>query len=128
MKPFNLEEAIELHKPVVTRDGRDVWLAGYNPNAEEHCRIIGWLTNGHQGWWCENGKFRLDEEHDWDLFMKPTEKYVGFFTYVKDDEIKIETTGCPFNTEEKANQYLDRMVKTEFWHDIQNRQVIKINV
>ena len=127
MKPFNLEEAIELHKPVVTRDGRDVWLAGYNPNAEEHCRIIGWVDGGIY-FWKEDGTSDLEANGTLDLFMKPTEKYVGFFTYVKNGEIVIDTTGCSFDTEEEANKALDTITRLEFWHDIQNRQVIKINV
>lgn len=127
MKPFNLEEAIELHKPVVTRDGRDVWLAGYNPSAEEHCRIVGWV-DGRVYFWKEDGTSDLEANGTIDLFMESTEKYVGFFTYVKNGKIVIDTTGCPYDTEEEANKALDIIVGLEFWHDIQNRQVIKINV
>lgn len=127
MKPFNLEEAIELRKPVVTRDGRTVILAGHNPRAHESCRILGWVGNNFFWYWREDGcnYFSKDVTSPLDLFMESTEKFVGFFTYVKDGEIKMETTGCPFDTEEKANQCLDRI---SFLKDIQNRQVIKINV
>lgn len=127
MKPFNLEEAIELHKPVVTRDGRDVWLAGYNPNAEEHCRIIGWV-DGRVYFWKEDGTSDLEANGTVNLFMKQTEKYVGFFTCFENGETIINTIEGLFDTEEEVNQTLDKIVKTEFWNDIQNRQVIKINV
>lgn len=127
MKPFNLEEAIELHKPVVTRDGRDVWLAGYNPNAEEHGKILGWVDGGIY-FWKEDGTSDLEVNGTADLFMKSTEKYVGFWTYLNNDGVIITHVTGAFDTEEKANQYLDTIVKVEFWHDIQNRQVIKINV
>lgn len=127
MKPFNLEEAIELHKPVVTRDGRDVWLAGYNPRAEEHGRILGWV-DGNAWSWREDGYHLKKGTSPSDLFMKSTEKYVGFWTYLNNDGVIITHVTGAFDTEEKANQYLDTIVKVEFWNDIQNRQVIKINI
>lgn len=128
MKPFNLEEAIELHKPVVTRDGRAVILAGYNPRAIERGRIVGWLNDG-ACYWYENGRFASDRETNRDLFMENKEAYVGFFTDTDSKgKVQIRTTEYAYDTEEEANEVMDDIIKTEFWSDIQNRQVIKINI
>jgi hypothetical protein len=127
MKPFNLEEAVELHKPVVTRDGRDVWLAGYNPTANLSQRLIGWV-DGSSVYWYEDGRYAREAEDDRDLFMKSQEGYVGFYTFKDEDgNIEVRTTKVE-NTEREADEELKSIVKASFWYDIQNIKVIKIYV
>lgn len=52
MKPFNLERALA-GDPVITRDGREVKIAGYNPKTHEGVRILGWLADGVSTAWYE---------------------------------------------------------------------------
>ncbi len=68
MSNFNLEEALKGAK-VVTRDGRDVKIAGYNPNATRG-KLLGWVQ-GKCGSWLETGQYRFDQNSVSDLFMKP---------------------------------------------------------
>ena len=128
MKPFNLEEAIELHKPVVTRDGRTVILAGYNPRAIQGARIVGWLDDCVCFWW-EDGKYASDRETSRDLFMQSAEAYVGFYTFNDDyGNVVSRTTENVFPTEQEAIDAVKEIVKTEFWNDIQNVKAIRIDI
>ena len=75
MKPFNLEEALA-GKPVVTRDGRKVKIAGYNPEtSEEFDSVVGWADGGSRCW-SEDGLYIPDGDHECDLFMAPETKDV----------------------------------------------------
>jgi len=49
MKPFNLEAALA-GAPVVTRDGRPVKIAGYNPDAHASGTLTGWIEKSIAGW------------------------------------------------------------------------------
>jgi hypothetical protein len=71
MKPFNLQAALA-GKPVVTRDGRPVKIAGYNEDSENlYWRLIGWI-NGTPSWWSLLGKAGTGDESSYDLFMATT--------------------------------------------------------
>ncbi len=70
MKPFDLQAALSGAK-VVTRDGREVKIAGYNEDFTEP--LIGWLDGNAQGW-NKYGHFYHIKEMDEDLFMAPTER------------------------------------------------------
>jgi hypothetical protein len=72
MKDFNLKDALA-GKPVITRDGRPVKIAGYNPDAIESARIIGWVKGSNFNWY-EGGKFMGDAVTNADLFMAPSER------------------------------------------------------
>ena len=72
MKPFNLQAALD-GAPVVTRDGRRVKIAGYNPDAAFKDALLGWL-NKEAMWWNKEGKYDCENGEDWDLFMAPTER------------------------------------------------------
>lgn len=72
MKPFNLEAALAGAK-VVTRDGLEVKIAGYNEEAEQTSQLAGWL-NGSITSWQKNGQYWNDMRSDYDLFMAPTER------------------------------------------------------
>jgi len=74
MKPFDLKAALKGAK-VVTRDGRPVKIAGYNPDAHDCNYIWGWVENVSCSWLadgCYHGKFDMGSRHD--LFMAPTER------------------------------------------------------
>jgi hypothetical protein len=67
MKPFNLEDALA-GKPVCTRDGRPVKIAGYNPDALEHASLLGWAANGSCSWFPD-GNLLYGRKDALDLFM-----------------------------------------------------------
>lgn len=66
-KPFDLQKALA-GEPVVTRDGRPVKIAGYNPDAGKTCQICGWV-NGDAKYWCADGLWMPRQTHYLDLFM-----------------------------------------------------------
>lgn len=80
-KPFNLQEALE-GKPVVTRDGRKVKIAGYNPDAVGiSLKILGWIDNVHFGW-TENARCLYPtSDANKDLFMACETKDVWVSVY-----------------------------------------------
>lgn len=67
MKPFDLEKALA-GEPVVTRDGRQVKVAGVNHDAKTLYKIVGWLDGTTAGW-CIDGKNLPYGEDPNDLFM-----------------------------------------------------------
>lgn len=68
LRPFNLEEALA-GKPVVTRTGKPVILAGYNPNVNENAKLAGWIGDIVKAW-REDGSY-IPTASDLDLFMAP---------------------------------------------------------
>jgi len=68
MRAFNLDEALA-GKPVVTRDGRPVKIAGYNPKAD--LCIVGWVENDAFSW-LKDG-ISAYGKGEYCLFMAPTE-------------------------------------------------------
>lgn len=66
-KPFDLQKSLA-GEPVVTRDGRPVKIAGYNPDAGKTCQICGWV-NGDAKYWCADGLCVPRQTHYLDLFM-----------------------------------------------------------
>lgn len=68
MKQFNLQEALE-GKPVITREGKEVKIAGYSESAEENYRIAGWVDGAVKGWYEHGGYFK-DIPCNLDLFIK----------------------------------------------------------
>ncbi len=74
-KPFNLQDALA-GNPVVTRDGRAVKIAGYNPDAGvgQYHQVIGWLDSKVKGF-NESGSWN-GTMSDNDLFMAPETKDV----------------------------------------------------
>jgi hypothetical protein len=67
VKEFNLKDALA-GKPVITRDGRPVEIAGYNKGRN---RLAGWI-NGEVNQWTGGGKSITYTTHD--LFMAPNER------------------------------------------------------
>ncbi len=70
MKDFNLKDALA-GKPVITRDGRPVKIAGYNPDVIESQRIAAWIGD----FICDYGENGKRYSYtNYDLFMAPTER------------------------------------------------------
>jgi hypothetical protein len=89
MKPFNLKEALA-GKPVVTRDGRPVKIAGYNPDYLGGQKLLGWVMGYiyDVGEWTKDGISSIRE--DLDLFMAPTER--------KEWIVRVDHGGKIFNS------------------------------
>jgi hypothetical protein len=93
MKPFNLEKALA-GEPVVTRDGRPVKIAGYNPDAEETHRVMGWI-NGCPFSWGADGYYNPSKQPcSLDLFMaeKPKVKKEGWVNVYRTPQWIISTS------------------------------------
>lgn len=73
-KPFNLQDALQ-GKSIITRDGRSVKIAGYNPEANHYYSLVGWV-NGETQSWSMDGKYYRGGESDDDLFMASETKDV----------------------------------------------------
>jgi len=101
MKDFNLKDALA-GKPVITRDGRPVKIAGYNPDAEKVEKIIGWKSGLSWGWSID-GHDGIDDDSD--LFMAPTER--------KEWVVRVERNNGnkfifgPFITEDKYKLFIE---------------------
>jgi len=106
MKPFDLEKALA-GEPVVTRDGRPVKIAAYNPDANDYAQLLIWLDG--DAYSCHrNGKRTKCSESSLDLFMaeKPKVKKEGWVNVFKskyDDKTSIvKTSGKIYGMEEFA--------------------------
>lgn len=79
-KAFNLQEALE-GKTVITRGGRKVKIAGYNPDAGvgQYHQVIGWMDSKVIGF-NESGSWN-GTMSDNDLFMAPETKDVWVIVY-----------------------------------------------
>jgi hypothetical protein len=74
MKPFNLERALA-GEPVVTRDGRPVKIAGYNPDAKPQWKLAAWVDGNLDAWYTDGtqtGKSNMPTDSD--LRMAPNER------------------------------------------------------
>ena len=67
MKQFNLKEALE-GKSVITREGKEVKIAGYSKSAPEIYRIAGYVNGVFRQWYEHGGYFR-EIPCNLDLFM-----------------------------------------------------------
>lgn len=82
MKPFNLQQALA-GKSVVTRDGRPVKIAGYNPDGipDKH-QVVGWIVS-KLCYWNVQGKCFDKPYIDYnDLFMayEKKEGWINVYT------------------------------------------------
>lgn len=76
---FDLVAAVN-GKKVITRDGRQVIIAGYNATAVPCERVIGWI-DGRLIAWHEDGNVHPDyAEDDYDLFMEVEYGYINLYT------------------------------------------------
>lgn len=59
---------------LVTRNGQKVKFSGFNPNAIESNRVLGWVGRVCMHW-HEDGRFMANEEGDFDLFALVEQDY-----------------------------------------------------
>ena len=107
-KPFNLQEALA-GKPVVTRDGRKVKIAAYNPEAHKMHEIIGWADSGSRSWY-KDGSFDGTENHGADLFMAPETKDV-WVVLLSSTASNVCTSSWVKDTEQDAKQVENKMIE-----------------
>jgi hypothetical protein len=75
VKEFNLKDALA-GKPVITRDGRPVKIAGYfGRNGQPYRDVVGWIGTDPDSWDLDGTHFAYgcDSCKD-DLFMAPSER------------------------------------------------------
>lgn len=103
MKPFNLEEALA-GKPVITRDGKEVKQLIQFDIKDWDCLYGVIDTDVHS--WNINGKYFLNKETEYDLFMKTEKKSIWINVYNNGKETWL---GCSYDTKEGAliNSYGD---------------------
>jgi hypothetical protein len=73
MKPFDLQAALAGEK-VVTRDGRPVKIAGYNPDCANQYALLGWVGKSYLSWYSDGYAVSPHHAREVDLFMAPTER------------------------------------------------------
>lgn len=109
MEAFDLQKALA-GEPVITRDGRPVKIAGYNPDANNNSNVIGWVGKEYQCWYS-NGWYLPTKGHDLDLFMAPKPKvkregWVNIYRKPLQKEEKIFDWPCRlFLTKKIADEY-----------------------
>ncbi len=110
MKPFNLEKALA-GDPVITRDGRKVTIAGYNPTGGKE-KVAGWIAcnPSNAGWkdiacfWDSNGGFEGDTGpcNPEDLFMAPKQRTLWVNLFPK---VSGRNPALTFDTEKDADVF-----------------------
>ena len=108
MKPFNLSEYLENpSRKIVTRNGRPVRIVCFNANVIDNDNVYPIIAlvklennTDHPATFTNNGVFNVGEEHDLDLFFKPTEKE-GWANVYRDLNNEI-IVGSVFETKEEA--------------------------
>jgi len=114
MKPFDLEAALA-GEPVVTRDGRPVKIAGYNPDANENTRIIGWIGSCSYVWY-DKGSYWNGATDDKDLFMaeKPKIKKEGWVNIypTNDPNYSCFTSDCYLSEEDAEENIMNGIIAT----------------
>lgn len=113
MNPFNLEAALAGAK-VVTRDGRDVKIAGYSKDARDGQNLAGWV-DGALVCWFHDGSYSsaFDRTHPYDLFMAATER--------KEWIVRMSTANVvcgPYSSIEQANEVVKKFEDPCTIHEI----------
>ena len=108
MKPFNLSEYLENpSREIVTRDGRSVRIVCFNANVIDNGNaypIVALVkledNTDHPATFTNSGVFNVGEEHNFDLFFKPTQKE-GWTNVYRNSNNQI-VTDTVFETKEEA--------------------------
>ena len=107
---FNLERALKGAR-VITRNGDPVIIGGVNEDANEHHKLIGWVTSIAIGWSLD-GVFENGKVSNLDLFMADkymSEKYIN----VHRDEVGEWVDDVIYDTFDEA---YDSAVGTDTYH------------
>ena len=99
MKDFNLKDALA-GKPVITRDGRPVKIAGYS---EFNNSLIGWVGSGVYQW-TSGGQNIADKN---DLFMAPNERKEYVLRVERNNGNKF--ISGPFITENEYKLFIEHL-------------------
>ena len=99
MKDFNLKDALA-GKPVITRDGRPVKIAGYN---EELNSLAGWVGSLVYNW-TGGGKSHSESN---DLFMAPNERKEWVVRVERNNGNKF--ISGPFITEDEYKLFIEHL-------------------
>ena len=114
LKPFNLERALA-GDPVVTKSGRQVEQITLF-NASGHC--IAGVVDGFLHKWQNDGKFIIDMQHQYDLFMAPIEKTGWMMISTSNIQGIMARTSCIYETEESAISACRVNGKLPDWHKV----------
>jgi hypothetical protein len=121
MKPFNLEAALR-GEPVVTRDGRQVILAGFSPKIAEPISLAAWARSTRPDdksatllAYNSKGQFYPDgEASPFDLFMAPR-VVTKWGAVLRNSFGQYVVSAHVWDSEEEAREYqqpnLPRLVK-----------------
>jgi hypothetical protein len=121
MKAFNLEAALAGAK-VVTRDGREVKIAGYNEKAAFREALVGWLEKEVM-WWDKEGKYPGEDMLHFDLFMAPTERKEFVIRVVNPTNYKDSYVAGPFKNLSDAEMVFNS--RREGWASIHEITIIE---
>lgn len=118
MKPFDLKAALR-GEPVITRDGRPVKIAGYNTEAYDANKLVGWV-GGVVQYWHESGAYHEvnNPNHNFDLFMAPNERN-EYLIRCHGADGKFHLFDKLFDSLAKAKNYSENMgLKKATFHEI----------
>lgn len=102
LEKFNLQDALN-GRPVVTRDGRFVKIAGYNPDAYNMYKLCGWTGTVAMSW-DENGNYFDDQSTSVDDIFHPVEEKQPRTFWVNEHKVTSKSSrfGKFHETEEEA--------------------------
>ena len=109
MKPFNLEEALA-GKPVITRDGKEVTQLVKFDIKDWDCLYGVIDTDVHS--WNINGKYFLNKETEYDLFMKTENSSIWVNVYEDYSGIIVGKEYCTKKEALKNTYKFDGYIKT----------------
>ena len=117
LKPFDLQAALA-GKPVVTRDGQPVKIAGYNEDAQSNHHIVGWV-DGHLCAWDSSGKVSSNnkKEDEDDLFMAPEKREVWVCLYRLGDSFGLGQSSTKRGAEAAAHGSKGEVITTVKIHE-----------
>ena len=117
LKPFDLDKALAGAK-VVTRDGREVKIAGYNKNANPLHMRLAWVGRVSFSFY-ENGRFlKNDEISDLDLFLASDVREYWVCLWVAPFGTITPTVGfSKEDAEQHPLEYKYEILKTEKFYE-----------
>ena len=98
MKPFNLEEALA-GKPLITRNGRRMYLVAFDGNLRPYSQLIVRDKDGFMRTRYQDGRVGISaDEEPGDLFMAPVKKQVTvhLFRYLPTGSFYSNIEALPF--------------------------------